>query len=188
MTGPSSSLMYSTITEADARFVETWENISEQTNYVIKLDMRGDERPEGVQGHRKFMITTKERLITQDRIVERKYDPFLNGAFRPVVVPDSVSTETNPNALSNEEIMSIFVSSDLAWNEWMKTIDSGETLRRMMDMADGAEISLKRYRELERRLAEVTPKRRITQKDQEQYDALGGNAPAKKVRPSGGGM
>jgi hypothetical protein len=192
MTGPSSAFMYGTITEEDARFVETWENISEQTNYVIRLDMRGDERPEGVSGKRSFMITTKERLITQDRVAQPSYDPFSNGAFRPVIVPDSVNTSTNPNALSNDEIHSIFVSSEMAWEEWMKTIDSGATLRRMLDLADGAEISLKRFRQLERRMEEVTPRRRIVQKDQEQYDALGGNAPAKRVqnpsRPAIGGM
>lgn len=190
MTGPSSSIMYSTITEEDARFVETWENISEQTNYIIRLDMRGDERPEGVSGRRTFMITTKERLITQDRVSQKSYDPFQNGAFRPVRVPDSVSMETNPNALSNDEISSIFISSDMAWEEWMKTIDSGATLRRMLDLADGADITLKRFRELERRLAEVNPPRRITQKDQEEYDKLAGNAPpsGRTTRPAIGGM
>lgn len=184
MTTPSSGLMYSTITEADARFVETWENISNQTNYVIRLDMRGEERPEGVSGKRSFMITTKERLITQDRVSQDSYDPFKNGAFRPVVVPDSVNVETNPNALSDDEIMSIFVSSDLAWAEWMKIIDSGATLRRMMEKADGADISLKRYREVERRLAEVVPPRRIVQKDQAEYDKMaGGTGPNASPSP-----
>lgn len=165
------------ITEEDARFIETWENIAPITNFVIRLDMRGDEKPEGISGQRTFMISTKERKITQDRVAEKKNDPFLNGSFRPVVVPDSVSIDTNPNALSDDEIKSILVSSELAWEEWMKVIDSGETLRRMLDHAEEADVSLKRYRQLEARLHEVNPPKRIVQKDQEEYEKMGTNAP-----------
>jgi hypothetical protein len=63
------------------------------------------------------MLTAEERLITQDRIVDDRLDPFKNGCFRPVVVPDSVSIDSNPNALSDVEIRSVFISSDLAWAE-----------------------------------------------------------------------
>lgn len=178
---------YGAITEEDARFVETWENISPITNFVIRLDMRGDEKPEGIMGPRQFMITTKERKITQDRITDSKYDPFLNGSFRPVIVPDSVNIKTNPNALSDDEIKSILVSSALAWDEWMKTIDSPETLRRMIDLAGDSDMSLKRFRELTSRLEEVSPKRRITQKDQDQYEAMGESSRAGEVvRPGAG--
>lgn len=174
------------ITDDDARFVETWENIAGITNYVIRLDMRGEERPEAVNGKRTFMISTKERKITQDRILEKKNDPFLNGAFRPVIVPDSVNIESNPNALSDDEIKSIFVSSELAWDEWMNTIDSGETLRRMLDLADGADITLKRFRQLEARLEAVNPPKRITQRDQEEYDKLGPTGAPGGSGPGGG--
>ena len=176
---------YGYITEEDAKFVETWENIAPNTNYVIRLDVRGDEKPEGIMGKRKFMITTKERKITQDRVVDSKMDPFLNGAFRPVLVPDSVNVKTNPNALSDDEIKSVLVSSEMAWDEWMKTIDSPETLRRFKDLADETEdMSLKRYRQIETRLVQVQPPKRLVQKDQEEYEKMGGTAaPSKANRP-----
>lgn len=175
---------YGYITEEDAKFVETWENISPIVNYIIRLDIRGDEKPEGVVGKRRFMVTTKERKITQDRILDKKNDPFLNGAFRPVIVPDSVSTTTNPNALSDDEIKSILVSSELAWEEWMKTIDSPETLRRMVDIASDTDMSLKRFKHLEARLVEVNPPRRLVQKDQDAYEKMGDAAgPASVNRP-----
>jgi hypothetical protein len=178
-------MLQGSITEADAAFVETWENIASITNYVIRLDVRGDEKFEGISGKRTFMITTRERLITQDKVEDVKNDPFQNGSFRPVVVPDSVNIETNPNALSDDEIKSIFISSDIAWGEWMKTLDAPATLRRMIDMADEADISLKRFRELQKRHEELNPKRRITQKDREQFESLAPNAAQGTGEPTG---
>lgn len=178
-------MMQGAITEADRKFVETWEHIASSGDAVIRLDPRGEERQELIVNRRQFMITTEERLITQDRIAEEKNDPFRNGNFRPVIVPDSVDKKSNPNALSDEEIQSLFASSDLAWDEWMKVLDSAETLRRMLDMAEKTDIPLRRYRQVERRLAEVKPKTRIVQKDQEEYEKLA-NQPQRPQRRRGG--
>ena len=46
------------ITEEDTTFVETWENVSPITNWVIRLDVRGEDKPEPVSGARTFMLTT----------------------------------------------------------------------------------------------------------------------------------
>jgi len=159
------ALSRGTITRADQEFVETWENIAPYTNGIIHLDARGDERHEMIANRRTFMLTTEERLITQDRIVDPKNDPFLNGAFRPVVVPETINVETNPNALSDEEIFGIFKASDIAFEEWLKTLDSPQTLRRMLDLAPESDISLKRYQQVETRLAVVKPQTRLGTND-----------------------
>lgn len=180
------------ITEQDTGFVETWSNISPSSNSIIRLDRRGDEKHEVISGFRDFYVTTEERLITQERILEEKNDPFKNGCFRPVLVPDSVDTKSNPNALNDGEIRSILISSAAAWDEWMKVIDSPETLRRMIALADESDISLKRYKQLATRMSEVKPKTRIIQKDQEQFEAMGappgrsGQAIGKEKRTVGG--
>src|SRR3954467_13719654 len=131
--------MTSSITEADQRFVETWENIAEYQNAIVRLDRKGDDAPEVINGRRTFMITTAERLITQEKILDKHNDPFVNGAFRPVNVPSNMTFETNPNALADEEIIRVLNSSDLAWEEWLKVIDSPATLRRMIQTADQVE-------------------------------------------------
>src|SRR4051794_26122363 len=105
------------VTDAEKRFVEEWESVSDAQTYVIREDRRGDEVPFHVSGHTKFKITTYERVLTQDKIRNPKDDPFKNGQFRPIMVPDSISVETNPNALSDEDIKRIFVASELAWSE-----------------------------------------------------------------------
>ncbi|NUS01922.1 MAG: hypothetical protein HOV97_05085 [Nonomuraea sp.] len=159
----------STITAAEREFVETWENIAPFQNAIVRLDVRGDEKHEVIQGEkRQFMLTTEERMLTQSKIVEKENDPFRNGAFRPINVPEDVTIETNPNALSDEEIMEIFGASDFAWSEWMHTIDSPATLNRMIDLADEADnMTVKRLREIQLRLREVKPPTRITSNDPE---------------------
>lgn len=154
------------ITDQDTDFVETWENVASQQNAIWKLDRRGDERQEVVAGRRTFMLTTQDRIITQDKILERKDDPFLNGSFRPIIVPDNITVETNPNAVSDDEIMKMFSVGDVAWEGILETIDSVGTLRRMLDLADEAEaLTLKRYRQVEARLVTVRPSNRITSND-----------------------
>lgn len=154
------------ITSADREFVETWENIAPFQNSIIKIDNRGDEKHEVILGRRTFMLTTEERIITQDRIIDKANDPFQNGAFRPVVVPETINIETNPNALSDEEIMQIFEASDIAWEEYLKVIDSPATLNRMVDLADEAEnMTVKRLRQIQLRLREVSPAKRLTSND-----------------------
>lgn len=163
------------ITEAERNFVETWENVSEQQSYVIREDRRGDEQQVLVRGQQRFKITTYERILTQDKIRDSRNDPFLNGCFRPIIVPDSVSVKTNPNALSDDDILRIFKASDTAWDEYMAVIDSSATLRRMLDLADDSDLTVRRYREIETKVEETSNvgKRALAQKDQEKYDAMG---------------
>lgn len=157
--------MSGSITAEDRAFVESWEHISQQQWGISRLDPRGDERPEVISGRRTFRITTEERILTQDKIRNEKNDPFLNGSFRPVVVPDTVTVESNPNALSDEDIHKILQSSDIAWGEWLSTIDSVATIKRMLELAEQTDLSIKRYRALEQRLETVRGEVRIDTKD-----------------------
>lgn len=170
--------MQGAITEIDKTWIEEWENVSAITNFIIRLDARGDERPEQVTGPRTFKITTEERILTQDRVLDPKNDPFLNGCFRPVTVPASVDVETNPNALSDTDIDRILRASTVAWTEYLKVVDSPATLRRMLTrfdalLEDGEDLSALRLRQLQARLQDVAPRVRVIQKDQKEYEKMG---------------
>jgi hypothetical protein len=165
-------MMRGSITDDDRNFMETWENIASYQNAIIRLDTRGDEKHEVITGRRRFMLTTEERIITQDRVVDEKNDPFHNGCFRPIIVPDSITIETNPNAMSDDDIQRIFKASDLAFDEWLKTIDSPQTLRRMADLAPDSDITMKRYKTIEARYREVKPPTRLETKDEQLKDFL----------------
>ena len=161
------------ITAEDRSFTELWENITAPQYSILRFDIRGDLQHEMISGRRKFQVTTAERKITQDKILSEENDPFLNGAFRPIVVPDSVSIQTNPNALGDDEIRSILVSSDVAWEEWMKVITSPDTIARMMEISEGIEgMTLKRYKELAGRLSDTRPKTQIKDKDRDKFEQI----------------
>lgn len=150
------------ITDQDQRFTETWENIATSQNAIVRLDARGEERQEVISGRRSFMLTTEERIITENKVLDPKNNPFKNGDFRPVIVPDSVTVETNPNALSDEEIVQVFSVGDAAWPKVLETLDSVATLRRMLDLAEDQDaLTMKRYRDIERRLVEVRGSDRV---------------------------
>lgn len=166
--------LHGSITEKERTFLETWENVAQGTNYVIRENRRGDEAPEAVTGRRKFRITTYERILTEDKIMDARLNPFKNGSFRPVIVPDEISVETNPNALSDEDIERLFKSSANAWDAYMEVLDSPGTLKRMIDMAETSDLSLARYRQLEAMYEEFSNVgKRVMQRDQDQFDAMG---------------
>lgn len=189
--------MIGAITEENAAFIEEWESVSPSSQWVIHIDMRGDEAPEEVTQGERFYITTKDRMLTQRKVRDKKNDPFVNGSFRPITVPEDVTVETNPNAMSDEHILSVFKASDLAWDEWMSIVDSPATVQRMLDLADShqdAEISHKRYNQLMQRRTELHPKAQITTSDEVLKDFLnerGGGSETISMRPRnrrGGGF
>lgn len=159
--------------DVDKHFVETWESVVPNSIWLVRLNRRGDEEPFEVIPRKRFTITSLDRLITQEKIVDRANDPFTNGQFRPVVVPEGINIETNPNALSDEDILALFQASTIAWQEYLKVIDSADTLRRMCELADSSDISLARYRELEAQLHTVAPVIGAPQKDAELYEKIG---------------
>jgi hypothetical protein len=160
--------------DVDKAFVETWESVVPQSIWLVKINRRGDEEAMEASGRKRFTITSLDRLITQEKIAEKKNDPFTNGQFRPVVVPEGINIETNPNALSDEDIQALFNASDVAWAEYLKVIDSADTLRRMVELADSSDISLSRFRELEHQMNEIAPLLGAPQKDEELYQKIGG--------------
>lgn len=173
------------ITDEDRSFVETWESVSESLHFVINFGPLGEHTHQPVAGQRKFTLTTAERLVTQSKIVDDNNDPFLNGSFRPLVVPSTVTVETNPNALSDEDIVRIFSASKAAWEAYLEVLDAPATLRRMLALAEGAAgegLPVSRFRELEAKLAVLTPRVQLKQRD---ADLIAGTGPASPTTPQG---
>lgn len=182
--------MRSAITQQDKEFQEEWQSVTESQIWVIRLDSRGDDRYEAIEGARTFYISTEERLITQERIYDDTMDPFVNGSFRPLSTPESISIATNPNALSDEDIRRLLRSTQQVWDAQMVAITSAATLRRMVETAEkmveeDVDISMKRFRFIQERLDEVAPSRRqIVDPDRASFGKPGettmGPAPARR--------
>jgi hypothetical protein len=71
-----------TITAEDTAFTETWENIATGQNAIVRMDARGEEKQEVIAGRRTFMLTTEERLITENEVLQKADNPFKNGDSR----------------------------------------------------------------------------------------------------------
>lgn len=182
------------VSEKDKTFIETWENVSDAVNYIVRENRRGDEEFLQVSGKRTFKLSTYDRMLTEDKIADDRNNPFLNGSFRPVVVPENVTIETNPNAMSSDDIKKLFSASETAWDEWMAQIDAPATLQRMVDMADNgeADISHRRYQQLVSMRQQYSShgKPVLAQKDQEQYERIvqsAGSIPEPRVSTPGRG-
>jgi hypothetical protein len=162
------------ITEVDREFIEEWENVSEATFYVLRYDVRGEARQEGIPGGRKFKLTTEERIITEDRVLRVERNPFRNGSFRPITVPDEYEPERNPNALSNDQIQKMFGASELAFTEFLDGIDSPATMRRAMALGEDSEtLTTKRAKLIRERFQELNgPPRHARQKDEDRYRGI----------------
>lgn len=178
------------VTDKEKGFMETWENVGLAVNYIIRENRRGDEVYEQVLGQRNFKLSTYDRMLTEDKIVDQRLNPFKNGSFRPVIVPEDITIESNPNAMAEADIKRLFAASDTAWEAYMEVIDSPATLRRMLDLAEDSDISLKRTRQLESAYEAYSNKGKpvLAQKDQEQYDTIPGsnNEPRGAQRPRRG--
>lgn len=170
------------VSEQEKSFIETWENVGSSVNYIIRENRRGDAEHAEIKGQRQFKLSSYDRMLTEDQILDLRNNPFKNGSFRPVIVPENVNIESNPNAMSEEDIRSLFKASDTAWDEWMDMIDSPSTLQRMIDMADDGECDLshRRYQQLNSMHSRnsMVGKQAIVQKDQDQYEKLGGSQTA----------
>lgn len=170
------------VSEKEKHFIETWENVAPGVNYIIRENRRGDEVHYEVKGRVQFKLSSYDRMLTEDQIHDLRHNPFKNGCFRPVIVPENVSVDSNPNAMSEEDIKRVFTCSDEAWDAYMDVIDSPATLQRMLDMADEgtSEIAHRRYQQLfsmHSRFSNVG--KRITSsndpKIQEQMDKMDGS-------------
>lgn len=179
------------VTDKEKGFVETWENVSPGVNYIIRENRRGDEEYLAVEGARPFKLTTYDRMLTEDKIRDDRHNPFKNGAFRPVIVPEDVTIESNPNAMSADDIRRLFGASDVAWDEYMNVIDSPSTFKRMIDMADGgeADLSHRRYQQLVSQYDEFSQvgKRAIVMKSEDEIAKIPGSdsAPVATTRRTG---
>lgn len=161
--------LHGSISDEERTFVETWENLGDGVHYIIQENRRGDEVQTQITGTRRFRLTTYERILTEEKCLDPRNNPFSNGQFRPIVVPATVNIESNPNALATQEILRLFKASDVAWDEWMLVLDSPATLQRMVDLAEESDLSVKRLRQLERKLIALqqASRQRIAHSDPE---------------------
>jgi hypothetical protein len=141
---------------------ETWQNTTEGTVILKRLDHRGEfGRIETVVGGRTFNITIDERRQNSVEAASADLDVFRNGVLAPVrLLDDSDEARelaSNPNVMTETD-MRKFVMGGEGFEERLAQIHNGATLDRLLAAAYEENAPVKRVEAIQARIAEVQPK------------------------------
>jgi hypothetical protein len=122
---------------------EVWEITVPGTVWVEVTNDRGKSVPLRVGGRpgARLRISAEDRELTQERIVDRELDPFVNGMLvRVDADQQQVEKTRSDDALTTEDLLKIFATQG---KKFQTTVDGlGEvTVRRMWEMAEDVDAT-----------------------------------------------
>lgn len=140
---------------------ETWQNMGKGPVGLIKLDPRGNESHEIVDGGKTFTISKEERQINQDRCVANENDFFTNGRLAHVRLiegdEESLAMANNPNVLTETDLQELFSEHWKTFEKRVMAIGNTITLERLRDIADTKDATVKQMKVIEARMKELDP-------------------------------
>lgn len=140
--------------------IEQWKSNTRSTVSVALVE-RLDHEPRRVVWlpGRVAEITTRNRKLSQGRVVSPKDDPFTNGLLVLLDAPEEVRQELgeNPNALSEEDMRGLYKLNDKTIKNRLKKIDGIGVLRALQDRAEEFGARASSVRLVEERMEELNP-------------------------------
>lgn len=140
---------------------EVWRNAALGTVVLKKFSELGVLIEVRVNGGGKVQLTPHERRINEEATAHPSLDVFLNGMLTPVKLIDSdVDTATlqaNPEAMSETGMKALFHSQIKTFGTRVGEISNVITLRRLLEVAEEVDASLRQVKVINDRIAEVTP-------------------------------
>lgn len=145
--------------------METWKNVAKGPIELIKLDPRGNERGELIEGGRVFTISREERQINQDRCVAADMDWFTNGRLAPVRIPvrilngdeEDFDLASYPNVIADADLESMFAEHWRTFEKRIAEITNPVTLQRILDLAHDKDATVRQVKTIQDRMKEVDP-------------------------------
>lgn len=122
---------------------EVWELTVPGTVWVEVTNDRGKAVPMRVGGRpgARLRIGTEDRIITQERIVDREFDPFVNGMLCRIDADQQVDAKTaSVDALTTEDLMKVFSKSGRAFQVAVDKLNQ-TSVRRMNEMAEDVDAT-----------------------------------------------
>lgn len=135
---------------------EIWETVTEGRVWVVTTDHRGHERRTSVGGKAgaRLRITTVDREINQDRIMEDTSDPFRNGMLRRVDADQNTDERTaSDQALTTEQLVTVFAKSGMAFQSAVKKLNE-RNVRRLREMCEAVDASTSQVAFLDKHISE----------------------------------
>lgn len=144
---------------------ETWENPSDSTVSVVKMDSRGNQKNETVPGHQKFTITEEDRILNQELAAMPSQDLFTSGLLIPIgetarILNGNESDSdiaSNPNMMSDSDLKEMFKIHYRNFPKEVGKITSVVTLARLLDIASEIDATVKQVAVINDRMIEVDP-------------------------------
>lgn len=139
------------------RSVEVWKNTAAGARWVKGSDRTGREISKVVPGGKTFTLSTFERQLNQDSVVDATRDMFRNGTFLLVRSSDETieSEILSPNALTDSEIERVVyevLAGTLDMADAIADVDSTVTLHRIWEAAVLEELPAKDVKAVKRKL------------------------------------
>ncbi len=122
---------------------EIWEITVPGTVWVEVTNDRGKPIPLKVGGRpgARLRISTEDRIITQERIVDRELDPFVNGMLTRLDADQQLDEKTaSPDALTTEDLLAIFAKNGKAFQNAVDKLNQ-TSVRRMKEMAESVDAT-----------------------------------------------
>lgn len=122
---------------------EIWELTVPGAVWVEVTNDRGKAVPLCVGGRpgARLRISTEDRIITQEQIVERELDPFVNGMLCRIDADQQDDEKTaSVDALTTEDLMKVFSKSGRAFQAAVDKLNQ-TSVRRMNEMAEDVDAT-----------------------------------------------
>jgi len=101
---------------------EVWTNQTDSSVWVEVTDHKGAPRSRSVSGKGMILrITADDRLLAQEKVLDPRNDPFVNGMLlRKDAEQDSNPQTRSPNALSDGELAAAFELDDGDFEDFIR--------------------------------------------------------------------
>lgn len=122
---------------------EVWELTVSGTVWVEVTNDRGKPTPLRVGGKpgARLRISTEDRVIVQERVVDPEADPFTNGMLVRIDADQQADSKTaSVDALTTEDLMKIFSKSGRAFQSAVDKLGQ-LSVRRMTEMAEDVDAT-----------------------------------------------
>lgn len=126
--------------------VESWKNVTAGIVVINKVGEYGRPLHELVQSGRVFTLTPQERRLNQDACASEDMDFFRNGTLQPVRLlddePDTAALLANPNAISDDELPSVFKLKGENLRDRLAQISNLTAATRLVELARKPEFNV----------------------------------------------
>lgn len=131
---------------------------------VVKQRTVDGVTPQMILPGREFMISSADRRLHQSAVADKRYDPFTNGSFVPLSLPEEVAVElgVQPNHVSDAEIRAVALGSEADALAVLRKLDAPAVLGRVLSAAQQLGASGPRLDLIEAQLDSVDPSKQST--------------------------